>query len=85
MNAPLKKLRPLTEAALLNMVKELEQKASTTWAVYADYYHEDMTWRVTKIVPWLSRDPEGTDFNVFRVPDCRDEIDAYKNFMEQTK
>lgn len=67
------------------MLEDMEREAKTTWAVYADYYHEDMTWRVTKIVPWLSRDPEGTDFNVFRVPDCRDEIDAYKKFMEQTK
>lgn len=85
MAVTLKEMRPFTEAALRDMLEDMEQKARTTWAVYADYYHEDMTWRITKIVPWLSRDPKGTDFNVFKMTDCRDEIDAYKKFMEQTK
>lgn len=86
MDAPLKKLRPLTEAALLNMVKELEQKASTTWAVYAECQQHDMTWKITKIIPWYERDGgDGNTLPPFKMTGCRDEIDAYKKFMEQTK
>lgn len=57
----------------------------TTWAVYADYQQHDMTWQVKKIVPWLSRDPKGSDFNVHKITDAMDEIAALKKFTELTK
>jgi len=63
------------------------EKDRTTWAVYAECNHEDMTWKITEIVPWYERGSGDGDPRLppFKMTDCRDEIDAYKKFMEQTK
>lgn len=58
----------------------------TTWAVYAECQQHDMTWKITKIIPWYERDGgDGNTWPPFKMTGCRDEIDAYKKFMEQTK
>ena len=78
----LKELLPL-----LNELFDIEyEKDRTTWAVYAECQLHDMTWKITEIVPWYERhnDEEGRP-PPFKATDCRDEIDAYKKFMEQTK
>lgn len=60
------------------------ENIDTTWAVYADYDQSDMTWKVKRIIPWLDRDPRESDFNVHKVIEAKDELDAYKKFMERT-
>lgn len=58
----------------------------TTWAVYADYHQNDMTWQVKRIIPWLDYIPsDGDPRPPFKVTKAKDELDAYKKFMEQTK
>jgi hypothetical protein len=58
----------------------------TTWAVYAICNHAYMTWEVTEIIPWYERGGgDGNTLPPFKITDCRDEIDAYKKFMEQTR
>jgi len=61
------------------------EKYDTTWAVYADCNLNDMTWQVKRIIPWLDRDPRVSDFNVHKVTEAKDELDAYKKFMERTR
>lgn len=66
---------------------------NTTWAVYADYLYEDMEWRVGKIEPWrdykhLKKGRNGNTYlpkGVHKVTEAKDELDAYKKFMEQTR
>lgn len=58
----------------------------TTWAVYADHNLNDMTWQVKRIIPWLDHDSSNSRLHPppFKVKDAKDELDAYKKFMEQT-
>jgi len=62
------------------------EKYDTTWAVYANYDQSDMTWQVKRIIPWLDHDSSDGSFHPlpFKVKDAKDELDAYKKFMEQT-
>ena len=68
------------------------EKYDTTWAVYADYCYEDMEWKVSKIEQWrdykhFKTTPNGNRSlpkGVHKVTDCRDELAAYKKFMEKT-
>jgi len=62
------------------------EKYDTAWAVYADCNLNDMTWQVKRIIPWLDYIPDDGDLHSpFKVKDAKDELDAYKKFMELTK
>lgn len=68
----------------LNELFGTEYEHKNTWAVFADYHHEDMTWRVGKVERW----DNGRHFNspsTHKITNATDELDAYKKFMEQTK
>lgn len=55
---------------------------ATTWAVYADYDHADMTWKVGKIERWIPGKHREMR-HVYKVTEAVDEVEAYKKFMEQ--
>lgn len=64
----------------------------TTWAVYADYCYDDREWKVSKIEQWwdskhLKKGANGNKSlraGVHKITDAKDELDAYKKFMERT-
>lgn len=68
------------------------ENIDTTWAVYADYDQSDMTWKVAKIEQWwdykhLKKGRNGNTYlprGVHKVIEAKDELDAYKKFMERT-
>lgn len=52
-----------------------------SWAVYADYLCEDMSWHIRKVEPWrrsVHEDKRG----IYKITDQPDELGAYKAFME---
>ena len=55
---------------------------TTTWAVYADYNHADMTWKIGKVEQWIQGIHDNLP-NVHKITDATDEMDAYKKFMER--
>ena len=82
MALPLSSIRKVIN--LDQAIWDAEESLSTTWAVFADYHHENMTWRVGKVERW----DNGRHFNspsTHKVTNATDELDAYKKFMEQTK
>ena len=61
--------------------KELESLPNT-WAVYADYHHEDMTWQIAKIEPWIESKHAESMQHIYKITDQIDEMGAYKAFMQ---
>lgn len=52
-----------------------------SWAVYAEYYHDDMSWKIKEIEPWR-RTTHEDKHGVYKITDQPDELGAYKAFME---
>lgn len=77
---PIKSLRDSLESTLNDTFSEVYEE--NVWAVYFDYNHEDMTYKIARIEPWSLRSPSGP-YKVQRIAGAVDEMDAYKKFMER--
>lgn len=78
---PIKTLRDSLQSSLDNAFRDVYEE--NEWAVYFDYNHEDMTYKIARIEPWSLRTPSGSHL-VQRIAGAVDEMDAYKKFMERT-
>lgn len=46
------------------------------WAVHADYYYDDQTWRILKVEPWNPLKHDVTK-GIMHIKEAQDEMDAY--------
>lgn len=76
--------KALDTEALREIIRDIEYELNHTWAVYADYRYEDMTWQVNKIERWNNAQHSESMHHIRKVTDAKDELDAYRKFMEQT-
>lgn len=77
---PIKTLRDSLQSTLNDVFADVYEE--NVWAVYFDYCHEDMTYKIARIEPWSLRSPSGP-YKVQRIAGAVDEMDAYKKFMER--
>lgn len=85
-------MKHLRDTLTPGLIKAVETHPwDNSWAVYADYSYADQQWLITKVEPWdfsthtivqedhTRRVPRG----VYRIRHAEDELDAYKQFLEQ--
>lgn len=82
MAVPLKGMRPLLAKDLDAMIQDIDNELRTTWAVYAEFNHEQWRHDITNIVPWADRNYDSTPF---KIEGAIDEMAAYKKFIEGHK
>lgn len=60
----------------------IDEAASHGWAVYYDYHHEDMTYRIAKVEPW---DPweHVQSSGLMKIEEAPDELGAYVEAMRR--
>ena len=75
--------RPIT--IMTNLTEQTLEDAlarfGSMWAVYVDYYQEDMSWRIGKIERWNGF--HDWNVNIMRVEGAQDELEAYTKAMDR--
>ncbi len=81
------KLSEMRENLTLRLNDAFAEEYEPSWAVYADYSFEDMSWCIGKVERWNHgkhyKQMREATHRVIRVYDCRDEIDAYMKVKKQ--
>jgi hypothetical protein len=78
--------RPITIQEMTNLTEQTLEDAlarfGSMWAVYVDYYHDDMSWRIGKIERWNGFKHDWNT-SIIRIEYAQDELEAYTKAMDR--
>ncbi len=77
------KLSEMRENLTLRLNDAFAEEYDPGWAVYIDYHQEDMSWRIGKVERWSYPKHAESMQRILRVPNCRDELEAYVKALKQ--